>query len=303
MLLVVGIIAILSTIVVVAINPGKQLATANNTVRKSDLVQISNAMQQYFIDHYSYPASTTPTTLTEICNTGNHPYPSGVSCGSLIDLSALVPTYISQIPVDPSGSTLTFINNLIPKAYASTNGTGYKIAKDQNNKIILTAPEAQLGAMVAIGTTTATTTGGTCTATGGTITEVGSYKIHTFTTDGTFTVTSGSCTVDVLVVAGGGSGSWSGNPAPGGGGGAGGVIYNSSYLMTAGAYLAVVGEGGVQGVNGDNSTFGDLTAIGGGHGGDMQSGLTPSIGGSGGAGGYSEGNPSYYAGAAGTAGQ
>jgi hypothetical protein len=48
-------------------------------------------------------------------------------------------------------------------------------------------------------------------ATGGTITESGDYKIHTFTSDGTFTVTNkgkptGSNTVDYLVVAGGGGG-------------------------------------------------------------------------------------------------
>jgi len=48
-------------------------------------------------------------------------------------------------------------------------------------------------------------------ATGGTITESGNYKIHTFSSDGTFIVTnagkpSGSTTVDYLVLAGGGGG-------------------------------------------------------------------------------------------------
>jgi hypothetical protein len=49
------------------------------------------------------------------------------------------------------------------------------------------------------------------TATGGTITTSGNFKIHTFTGDGTFTVScagnaSGSNTVDYLVIAGGGGG-------------------------------------------------------------------------------------------------
>ena len=65
-LLVVGIIAILAGIVIVAINPSRQLATVRNTQRLSDLKQISNAMTQYYIDHNAYPASTTPSTLTEI---------------------------------------------------------------------------------------------------------------------------------------------------------------------------------------------------------------------------------------------
>ena len=63
------------------------------------------------------------------------------------------------------------------------------------------------------------------TATGGTVTTSGDFKIHTFTGDGTFSVTgSGSenttapSIVDYLVVAGGGGGGgWAG-----GGGGAGG---------------------------------------------------------------------------------
>jgi hypothetical protein len=49
--------------------------------------------------------------------------------------------------------------------------------------------------------------GGFITATGGTITCCGDYKIHTFTSDGTFCVTAGGgplATVDYLVVAGGG---------------------------------------------------------------------------------------------------
>ena len=42
-------------------------------------------------------------------------------------------------------------------------------------------------------------------ATGGTVTTDGDYKIHTFTTSGTFTVTSGG-DVSALVVGGGGGG-------------------------------------------------------------------------------------------------
>jgi len=64
-------------------------------------------------------------------------------------------------------------------------------------------------------------------ATGGTVTTTGNFKIHTFTGDGCFVVTTlgnspvspsgGPSNVDYLVVAGGGSG----GPGQGGGGGAG----------------------------------------------------------------------------------
>ena len=155
-LLVVGIISVLAGIVIVAINPGRQLATVRNTERRSDIKQINSAVLQYYIDHSYYPASTTlTTTLTEICDTGALSSPSGVDCGSLLDLSELVPTYITAIPTDPSGASSTL--SLIPKVYAATGGTGYKIAKSASNKIVVTAPEAELGAMIAIGTTTVTT--------------------------------------------------------------------------------------------------------------------------------------------------
>ena len=63
-------------------------------------------------------------------------------------------------------------------------------------------------------------------ATGGTISTVGDYKVHKFTSSGTFTVqtvgnAAGSNTVDYFVLAGGGGGGAGGNNR-GGGGGAGG---------------------------------------------------------------------------------
>ena len=51
-------------------------------------------------------------------------------------------------------------------------------------------------------------------ATGGTITIDGNYKVHTFTSSGTFTP-SITGTVDYLVVAGGGGGSGDGNTTGG----------------------------------------------------------------------------------------
>ena len=57
---------------------------------------------------------------------------------------------------------------------------------------------------------------------GGTETTYGDYKVHTFLTSGTFTVTSAG-NIDVLVVAGGGGGTGSGNRW-GGGGGVGGLV-------------------------------------------------------------------------------
>ena len=109
------------------------------------------------------------------------------------------------------------------------------------------------------------------TATGGNTTYTqGNYKVHVFTSNGTF-VANGSGSVDALVVAGGGGAgqtsrpSWNGAWA--GGGGAGGVNYQADHPLTAATYPVVIGAGGATGSNGSPSTFDTITAIGGGRGG------------------------------------
>ena len=128
-------------------------------------------------------------------------------------------------------------------------------------------------------------------ATGGTITTCGDYKIHTFTSPGTFCVTTagtpaGSDTVDYLVVAGGGGGNAS---VAGGGGGAGGFRYSASTYcspacapahplrsatglsVSTGANPVTVGAGGSGTPGrtpGSNSSFSTITSAGGGGGDD-----------------------------------
>jgi hypothetical protein len=122
---------------------------------------------------------------------------------------------------------------------------------------------------------------------GGNISYYGPYTIHTFTGSATFTP-SFNGQVEVLVVAGGGGG---GTYAAGAGGGAGGLLYASSYGVSAGTGITVtVGAGGTGGnwgsvvnaTQGSNSVFGPLTAIGGGRGG---TGWVQQVGGNGGSGG------------------
>lgn len=123
MLLVVGAIAILAGIVILAINPAKQIGDTRNARRRADVNTILNAVYQYFVDNGSVP-STITTSSTVICDTG-------VSCSG-IDLSALTSgeKYLVSIPVDPTQASTTLV-------------TGYYIYKDTNNRITVTAPNAE----------------------------------------------------------------------------------------------------------------------------------------------------------------
>ena len=134
-------------------------------------------------------------------------------------------------------------------------------------------------------------------ATGGTETTSGDYKIHTFTSDGTFTVSKlavapANNKVSYMVVAGGGSGAPSQGCVGTSGGGAGGFRegkcssdpYTASPLaatpcsaltVTASAFPVTIGAGGTagpitypnsKGVNGSNSVFSTITSAGGGFG-------------------------------------
>lgn len=123
-------------------------------------------------------------------------------------------------------------------------------------------------------------------ATGGTVTTSGNYRIHTFTSSGTFTVTSAPSGkyIDFIVVGGGGGAAFQA------GGGAGGFVQRTSQSPSLGSYAVGVGAKGTHnaggGTNGGDSTFFGVTAIGGGGGGYVGSGGIGSAGGSGGAGSF-----------------
>ncbi len=126
LLLVVAIISIIAGIVILAINPTRQLRDSNDARRRADVNTILNAVYQFSVDNRGDIPNTIFSTTTQICQTGV----SLATCQAAGFTSLFVLTdserYLTSIPVDPAATT--------------TNGTGYYIEKTVNNRIRVSAP-------------------------------------------------------------------------------------------------------------------------------------------------------------------
>lgn len=143
-LLVIAAIGILAAIVLVAINPNRQLAQARNAQRRSDVLTISNAVYQKIIDEANAGTTNTmnaiTTTVAEIYRSGTNTGTTGCT-GTPLDMASVasdagadvVPTYLGAIPQDPSEAGLV----------SGSVCSGYTIVKDGNNRITVAAPNAE----------------------------------------------------------------------------------------------------------------------------------------------------------------
>ncbi len=131
-LLVVAAIAILAGIVIVAINPGKQLGATRNTARRSDSNTILNAIYQYSLDHNGLFPPGISSTL-KMLGTDNN---CGISCGGGVVVAGTSGTAGSSntwtdIPsAGTNNSTIFDTNNNILKLSTGTTGTYLSIIKD-----------------------------------------------------------------------------------------------------------------------------------------------------------------------------
>lgn len=142
-LLVVAAIGILAGIVIIAINPGKQLGDTRNAQRRTDVNTIINAVYQYSIDNSgSLPSGIDSVTAssqvlgtsTSGCDTTCTATTTIAAC---VDLSGdLVPTYVVGISIDPSTG--------------SEVNTDYYINKDVNGRITVGSCDPEQSAVIEI---------------------------------------------------------------------------------------------------------------------------------------------------------
>ncbi|MBU0999575.1 prepilin-type N-terminal cleavage/methylation domain-containing protein [Patescibacteria group bacterium] len=136
LLLVIAIIGILAAIVIIAINPARQLAQANNAQRRQDVNTILNAIGQKTIDASGVIPTAIPTSSAEICilNTTSGDCGGGVLLSDLTDDEL----YVVSIPTDPTG--------------AAGTGTGYYVWKSTstNSRVTVNAPSAELSETISV---------------------------------------------------------------------------------------------------------------------------------------------------------
>ncbi len=137
-LVVIGILAVLLAIVLIAINPQQQFKQANDTQRRSDVNAILNAIGAYAAANHGQLPAGIATTSRDL-RLQNPAVPA-----TDVDLcSALVPTYIAALPMDPLASAPT--GGTSPCAAGTTAyDTGYTVIMSATgNRVTVSAPDKE----------------------------------------------------------------------------------------------------------------------------------------------------------------
>lgn len=126
-LLVIGIIAVLATVVIVSLDPATRFRDARDSRRLSDIQSILSAVHQYIVDNRGTLPSGIDTTEREIATSDSGCSISTDICSATdcVDLTEPLARYLKTLPVDPEVGT---------EAH-----TRYSIQADANNIITVRA--------------------------------------------------------------------------------------------------------------------------------------------------------------------
>jgi len=142
LLVVIGILAILLAITLIAINPAHQFGQANNTRRRSDVLQILNAVHQYTAEH----GGSLPDELTK--NLAATYFNDTTSLKSLC--AKLMPVYLPALPVEPSLKAATNITDCKEAGDKLWGTTGYQISTDDMQRVTVISPVADNGETIEV---------------------------------------------------------------------------------------------------------------------------------------------------------
>lgn len=126
-LVVIGIIAVLAAVVLVAINPARQFKLARDSQRTSNMNAIVNAIHQNMAEHRG--TFTCGGVIHDIPNTASVIQYNSTNPGTGGDIaSCIVPDYIASIPFDPAITGAHFSST-------TDYDTKYEVFRDANGRI------------------------------------------------------------------------------------------------------------------------------------------------------------------------
>lgn len=128
-LLVIGIIAVLATVVIVSLDPATRFQNARDARRLSDIQSILSAVQQYIVDNRGALPNGLDTEWRQIGTGGGGCLfitpRCNISPDACLDLSTPLSRYLKSMPYDP--------------AFGSATMTHYAISVDANNLVTVIA--------------------------------------------------------------------------------------------------------------------------------------------------------------------
>lgn len=137
LLIVIAVIGILATVLIVALNPAKQLQKGRDIQRKTGLKAVQNALEAYYADNGSYPPNDCFSGSTGSC------WRLGINASTILGLQGA--NYIKALPNDPSlfGSACTEATSY-GFFYDQTAGTSYTLVTRLENT---SDPQGQKGSV------------------------------------------------------------------------------------------------------------------------------------------------------------
>ena len=141
LLVVIGILAILFSIVLIAINPARQFGQANDTKKRSDVLQILNSIHQYAAENSGQLPANMPAkpAVGQPANTKSFSW-DGASVvannGNICD--KILSTYISAIPVAPTVNNGAGLGVGLTSCTAAYQ-TGYSLTVDDAGRVTVSS--------------------------------------------------------------------------------------------------------------------------------------------------------------------
>jgi len=135
LLIVIAIVAILSGVVLIAVNPARQMAQARNAERSAEVNAILNAISQYQVDNQALPDCI--ATASASIGTGGCDLSATDLLAAVSGNQAIVPGYIAEIPIGPGSA-------------CDAADTCYTVAKTPTDRVTVAAPGAELGVTISV---------------------------------------------------------------------------------------------------------------------------------------------------------